>query len=677
MKFYFYLKAKYFGNAGIRITVQSIVLIMVSIFCVQPIEAQEIINYKSSFPEDLYAQYLEDEENIIESPTDTSKISGYLKIAWDILRYSDELCLYYGEQAFELSEKIDSDSLMAQSSMRIGLAHVNMGNFDLAADHMERDIKYWAETKDSLLLALVYGHYGYLERSRGNHYQGIEYLYKSKSINLKFKPITELIGLENALVIAYTAIGDHENVVKIGEAFLEEYFKTNESLRMVRNILANMHSSLLALEKFERADELSTIFIPLFINDKAPKTKFYGYSQAHAKATRNEEFEIANNYADSALTMAHQTKIKEHLGNAYFAKYRSLKNLNRDTEAIINLEKVRSYYSESNRDVNMVDLAEAYSLEMANAGNYKKAYEDLFLSDSLRKEIFKENIADKVRNLEKKIIQEENEKQVALLNDKNTAIERNLRQEKNLRYLLLTILGISAISGALLWNFYNQRKKLNRLLIDKNQKLEVALKDNQFLVKEVHHRVKNNMQVIASLLNLQSRAIKNEQAKEAIVASKTRILSMSLLHKNIYGNENLKTTNLQIYFTDLLNSLENTYAPADEKIKIESRISNIEVDLDTAVHLGLLANEMISNAFKHAFKDQSEGLIKFDLSQDKSNLILVIEDNGEGISDESFLNKSKSLGIRLINSFTKKLSAELQINTDEGTKFTVIVPLKK
>lgn len=152
---------------------------------------------------------------------------------------------------------------------------------------------------------------------------------------------------------------------------------------------------------------------------------------------------------------------------------------------------------------------------------------------------------------------------------------------------------------------------------------------------------------------------------------------MSLLHKNIYGNENLKTTNLQIYFTDLLNSLENTYAPADEKIKIESRISNIEVDLDTAVHLGLLANEMISNAFKHAFKDQSEGLIKFDLSQDKSNLILVIEDNGEGISDESFLNKSKSLGIRLINSFTKKLSAELQINTDEGTKFTVIVPLKK
>ncbi len=651
------------------------IFITILFLCPILINAQEIIKYQNSFSEKYYQKYLTEESRIIAETIDTNKIRGYLKLSWDILRYSDSLSLYYGQRALQLSEKVNSDSLRIQSGMRLGLAHINIGNFELAEKHMKKNVNYWSETKDSANLAKAHIHYGYLQRVQGNPYKGIEQLYAARSIQLNLMPVEELLDVTNRLIIAYRVIENHNKAIEIGEEFLDAYFKANGKKRRVRSIMANLHSSLIALEKFERADELSSIFIPLYLNSKTPKTRNYGYAFAHSKALRKGEYQSALAYADSSLMMSKRTKIAEHIGDAYLYQFAALKKLRRNDEALAALKKLRPLYIASNRKKNILDMAEAYSLEMAERGSYKKAYSDLYLADSLRKEIFKEDIADRVGKLEKKIIQEENEKQVSLLNERNQAVEENLRQEKKLRHLLLAVLGIALLTALLLWNFYSQRKKLNQLLIDKNKKLEETLEENKFLVKEVHHRVKNNMQVVASLLNLQSRTISNDKAKEAIIASKSRIISMSLLHKNIYGDENLKSVNLQVYFSDLLDSLDNTYFVKGKDITIDSKVDLLNVELDMAVQLGLITTEIVSNAFKHAFTDKDSGIISVRLKQQNKMLDLVIKDNGIGISKEATKNNSKSLGMRLIKSFAKKLKANLDINNENGTTYTIIIPL--
>ncbi len=214
-------------------------VLILSVFFSGSLVAQEIIKYKSSFPEEYYKTYLDVEEGIIEASTDTTKIGGYLKLARQVLRFSNELSLNYGESAFELSDKINDDSLRTESSMRIGLVHINLGNFDLSQSYIDGSIKYWTEVDDSMRLSSAHIYYGYLERARGNPYKGIEHLYKAKAIRLNYMTLGKLTNVTNRLIIAYSRIGDHEHVVKIGEEFLEAFYKTDTKKIRARTIRRN------------------------------------------------------------------------------------------------------------------------------------------------------------------------------------------------------------------------------------------------------------------------------------------------------------------------------------------------------------------------------------------------------------------------------------------------------
>lgn len=235
------------------------------------------------------------------------------------------------------------------------------------------------------------------------------------------------------------------------------------------------------------------------------------------------------------------------------------------------------------------------------------------------------------------------------------------------------IIAISLLSLGLLSFFFFKLKSKNKKISEQQQRLNSALNDKDILLREIHHRVKNNLQVVSSLLNLQSNYISDNAALEAINEGKNRVSSMALIHQNLYQEENLTGINCKEYFEDLIESLFDSYNIKEGSITLNKEISDLNLDVETMVPLGLIVNELISNALKHAFtENDSKGKISFYLGQKNEKLILKVEDNGKGMTPENFLN-SKSFGNKLIHAFKQKLGAEIDIEDIDGTRFTLTI----
>jgi PAS domain S-box-containing protein len=200
-----------------------------------------------------------------------------------------------------------------------------------------------------------------------------------------------------------------------------------------------------------------------------------------------------------------------------------------------------------------------------------------------------------------------------------------------------------------------------------------SLKEKEVLIREVHHRVKNNFQVIISLLSLQSDLIDDPKLLSAFKESRNRIKSMSLIHELLYRETSFESIDVPHYIQNMVDYLNRSYPESKENISIISEVDNIRLDLDTMIPCGLIINELISNSMKHAFTARSNGkiLISFKKNPD-NNYCLTVKDNGKGISQEIDLNNLKSLGMMLINTLTKQLNGELLIDRKKiGTEFKI------
>ena len=183
------------------------------------------------------------------------------------------------------------------------------------------------------------------------------------------------------------------------------------------------------------------------------------------------------------------------------------------------------------------------------------------------------------------------------------------------------------------------------------EKIFMALKEKEILLKEIHHRVKNNLQIISSLIRLQSRYINDEKLSEILNDSQNRIKSMSMVHEKLYQSNNLSKVDLEEYINNLAAELFRSYGKSIRKIKLRVDVCKILMDADATINFGLIINELLSNSLKYAFPDDLEGgeiVIKF-YQNSEGNYILLIGDNGIGLPSDFNLSQSKSLGMRLVN----------------------------
>jgi len=229
-------------------------------------------------------------------------------------------------------------------------------------------------------------------------------------------------------------------------------------------------------------------------------------------------------------------------------------------------------------------------------------------------------------------------------------------------------------------NFERERKKVEEQKVALEKSNEALLAQNQkieTLVKELNHRVKNNLQVVTSLLNLQLSKVKDLAAKEAIQDSKNRLVAMVLLHQQLYKNTQSTHIPIDTYLSDLLENILSTFGKNDDEVKAELDIEKLLISVETAIPIGLIINELVSNCLKHAFKDREHGnLIRIKLVKFNDRLLFSVKDNGTlKQRPERFLGRD-TFGLELVRSLCGQLSGKIEIQLEEGSEVIINIPLK-
>ncbi|PBJ06850.1 sensor histidine kinase [Flavobacterium sp. ACN6] len=307
-------------------------------------------------------------------------------------------------------------------------------------------------------------------------------------------------------------------------------------------------------------------------------------------------------------------------------------------------------------------------------GNYKDA---LVHFQDYKKITDSVHGVDKNKQIDELKIQYETankEQKIKLLNNQDKLQKSELQKSKLLNSVSIWSLVLLLIIIALLFNRYRLKQRNHTKLEikekeinQKNINLKHLLDEKEWLLKEIHHRVKNNLQTVISLLNSQSAYLDNDMALSAIKNSQHRIHSMSLIHQKLYSSENISTINMPNYIKELVEYLRESFS-LGQRIRFDVKVDPLELDVAHAVPLGLILNEAITNSIKYAFPEDRTGMIYVTLETKAENhYLLTISDNGIGFDLDESDKKANSFGMMLIKGLTDDLDGKLSIENNNGT----------
>jgi two-component sensor histidine kinase len=205
------------------------------------------------------------------------------------------------------------------------------------------------------------------------------------------------------------------------------------------------------------------------------------------------------------------------------------------------------------------------------------------------------------------------------------------------------------------------------------EKLSHSLKEKEILLKEIHHRVKNNLQIISSLITLQTENINDAKTKAILETAKNRIQSISIIHKHLYESDDLSQIDFKKYLKTIITIFNSSLT--ENRIKTEVSGENILLDINTAVPASLIIHELVANSIKHAFKPKGNGKISVKVKNKNTIAEIVVKDDGKGLPKNFNINKTTSLGMNLVLNLVNQLRGTLEIENKNGTTFKVKFPI--
>ena len=289
-------------------------------------------------------------------------------------------------------------------------------------------------------------------------------------------------------------------------------------------------------------------------------------------------------------------------------------------------------------------------------------YKDISKEES--DQYFRNKKTQNIIYLEAAYNRKEQQQAIKELNRDNQIQEENIIR-KNL-YLKLGALALVLFS-ILIFILYRLYKKVNQ----QKKIISKSLTEKDLLLREIHHRVKNNLQLVSSLLTMQGRSIDDQSTIQAINEGKSRVRSMALIHQDLYNRENIIGISVKDYIEKLAKELFYTYKITNDRIRFELEIEDIELDIDTVVPIGLILNELITNSLKYAWPEENNGVLTITLKKSNKSTRLTVKDDGIGYIPKEV--REGSFGATLISALTQQLNGELNVKIDDGTETTIII----
>lgn len=592
------------------------------------------------------------------------KADAYIKILELIPWEQPDSSLFYLDRFLELKDIQDYPEYLLEIKHYYSRAHRAKGDYYLAISHSIESYKISESISDTISAARAAYQYGIINLFMGNMTESLEYLSVSYDYYTAKKMDRKIADLNNALASYYV---DNNSI----EKGIEKYFKALDSYKKIKDTvgMANVHANLgftyIDTKEFYKAELhlleqgrldslLDTQYGLGFFTD------FMGYLRQS-----EEKYEEAISWYKKAIDIRSNLSSHYNLCESIISMGNVLSDMGRYKEAIpyaLEVLKYQELHQSLSQESSAYDILYNCYEKLDNhklALQYHKQYKSL--SDS----IYNKNKIKALAEGEAKLKKADLDAEINILNKENELNELKLGEQKLI--IIAAILGLFLLTfvSVIVIKLYNNIKK-------KNEQVKSALKDKDILLREIHHRVKNNLQVISSLLSLQSRQISDVHVLQAINEGRNRVRSMALIHQNLYQTENLTGVDVHQYLDKLVSELFNSYNIKQNDISLDLSVDNLNLDVDTMIPLGLVINELVSNCLKHAFDKKDNGNINISLEEQDQKLILKVSDNGIGIKEHTFKN-SKSFGNRLIKAFSQKLKADFSIKSDNGTHITMII----
>lgn len=593
-----------------------------------------------------------------------AEIRALINVGYSYYDYKkNDSAEYYFTMAAALSDSTNNKEGLANANNALGNVMNRRSKYTRAITFYKNSLNAQEELENLSGQASALNNIGNALRQVGNFDEAIKYFVRALEINEKENDISRVIlNLNN---IAWVYIDQQNNTE--AEKYLNKMVALESQMNMRNKV--NLYNWLGAVASAKKEYEQANAHFDL-AEDYADSLGIDKYTILHNRADLylnqgklNEALNLANEILRSKKATSSAESILFTL-DLIADIHLQAKNYDK---AILSAQEALEISSEIKARDKQMEIFKVLARANAGLGNYQVAWKYDQAHDQLKDSLYNINKTEQQEALLALYEAEQKQKTIEV-QEANLQAQKATLALSSLRNNQLTIgvAGAAILALAFVVGFINQRKT-NKQLNEQKQVIEARDKEKAVLLKEIHHRVKNNLQVISSILNIQSRHLEDDTAKQAVSEGRSRIKSMSLIHEKLYSNDQLSIINMKDYIEELTTYLFSSYKPSHVVSKyIDS--DDVELDIDTAIPLGLILNELISNSLKYAFKD-TDGLLEVRLKKFEGEYQLSVKDTGQGFTID--FEKVKSMGWRLVNTLSKQLDAALEIKNEGGANISL------
>ena len=559
------------------------------------------------------------------SQTDTVKINSLNKRSENLSKVDVDSSSYLAQEALTLAKEANFKRGIAAATKNLAICNYVNGKSDIAIKQFIEAIKLFEELKDVSELAHCYSQMGIAYYLQYQYDNALKYYDKSIELYKKTTNKKDLAGVYINQGVSYTYVKKMD--------FAEINY--NEALKIYQEI--NYEPG------FGPAyNSLAKIYYAKKEYNKA--ISYYKLAEQYSLKSNNK-YDLITNY-NSLATCYKELK-----------EYEIAKNYSEKSIAIS--KEVGSVERELFCHETMADI-------LFSMGDYKNAYASFQNYASLKDTLFNQDKNDAIAEMQAKFDVEKNQQKV-----KEIELQKKIDDEANTKQRLLFMVVIVVILISLVFTIllFRNKQKVNSLLEQKNAAIQANLEQKEVMMIEIHHRVKNNLQMVSSILDLQARDLTDEKSMRVIEDSLSRINAISLIHKRLYQSDNIRGIKINTYLQELAIDILKNFSSSvtTTPIQLTCKVDDLNMDLESAIPIGLITAELITNSCKYAFLSIEKPEITITLNKQQDALVLIVTDNGVG--KQAAVNESgTSFGTKLIKSLSRKLRAEIIEDTsNKGT----------
>jgi two-component sensor histidine kinase len=577
----------------------------------------------------------------------------------------------YSNRALFLAEKLGYKRGIAKAYNNLGIINYYKAIYNVALNYHDRSLQLMTEIGDRKGMAGSHNNKGAVYTQQGEYPLAIEeYL---SSIQL-LEEINDMIGVGksyNNIGLVYYLQGNYESAKDYYRKALA-LLKDSKDPQVVSDILNNL--GIISYEEGRYDESLEYHFKSLdgrqgTGNQRGIAASYTNIGDVYAK---QESVAQALEYQRKALEIQKELGDKKGMLSSLQGIGKVLSLTGKTDEALEYMEQVIAISAEIGAKRELRDAYNEISQIYERKGDYEQAFMFKGRYAELKDTLFSLQTEEIATNLEAKFESENKSKEIEILKRENQIQDLQLGRNRILIISFTVGLVLALISVVLYARTNRERKKALELLQRQNESIKKQKEEKEVLLKEIHHRVKNNLQVINSLIRLQCAYTDDKVALDLFDECQNRIISMALIHEKMYEAHNLSNINIEEYITELAQNLLRSYR-LNQRIDLDIDVKVETLSLDTLIPLGLLLNELISNSLKHAFKTRESGKITVQLERNAKGMFeLVVGDNGVGLPADFNFSSAHTLGMELVVTLTSQLDGTISRLPKEGSYFKMV-----